>query len=571
MTIVNPVPFTLQNGQTADATQVMADLNSIITDVNAGAAASGANSDITALLGLTTPISYLLGGTQVYTGGTVTGTANAIVLAAPAPANSFTLTKGFVITWLPTASNTAATTLNVFGTGVTNVFKPTPAGPVACTGGEIVNAQMAAAIFDGTRFVLLTDALQLIGLLTNLASATPDLGTITTHNANITGTTAITSLGSTASTTYPIYFIKFAGALTLTHDATALIIPGGQSIVTSAGDTATAEYLGSGNWKIRSYTYLSPPWVPSPQGRLTLTTAVPVQLADVAGATSVFYTPYVGNQIPIWNGITFTPTVFPELTLALSNPNHAINSNYDAFVAFNAGVLTVCTGPAWTSDTGRGTGAGTTQLTRVLGLYTNTVSMTARNGATTFTVAAGFGTYVGTIRTIGSAGQTSWVANPAAAAGGGACLLYQWNMFNRVPASAISMDSTNTWAYTTATWRAANAAVSSGLLNRISAIFGFNEDAVSVVFNGLVTASNIGAAVGVGLDSITAWSGTPGLYNNNSTPGGPGALPAFFTGAAGQGLHFFQALEYGTTNTVFGGDNNVPLNMQMALIFQGRM
>lgn len=569
MTIVSPVPNTLQNGQTADAPQVMANFNSIVADVNAGAAASGANSDITALLGLSTPISYLLGGTQVWIGGTVTGTANAIVLAAPTPAAGFTLVKGFIVTWLPTASNSAATTLNVFSTGVTNVFKSTPAGPAACTGGEIVNALMAAAIYDGTRFVLLTDALKLLGLLTNLASATTtDLGTITTHNVNITGTVTITGFGSTASTTYPIYLIKFAGALTLTHDATALIIPGGQSIVTSAGDTAVVEYLGSGNWKVRYYNYLSPPWVPSPQGRLTLTTAVPVQLSDVAGATSVYYTPYVGNQIPIWNGITFTPTVFSELTLALSNPNHAINSNYDVYIAFNAGVLTVCTGPAWTSDTGRGAGAGTTQLSRVLGLWTNTVSMTARNGATTFTVAAGFGTYVGTIRTIGSAGQTSWVANPAAAAGGGNCLLYQWNAFNRVPMSAASLDSTNTWAYSTTTWRSAD----NNAANRISAVFGLNEEAVTVTYNSFMALSGSTAATGVGLDVTNAYTGTPASGASASTPAGSSSQVAWYIGVPGLGLHFFQAVENAIAGTTtFHGDNGAPLNEQMALTFQGRM
>lgn len=62
MTIVGALPFTLQNGTTADATQVMADFNSIKTDVNTNGAASGANSDITSLAGLTTPLSIAQGG-----------------------------------------------------------------------------------------------------------------------------------------------------------------------------------------------------------------------------------------------------------------------------------------------------------------------------------------------------------------------------------------------------------------------------------------------------------------------------------------------------------------------------
>jgi hypothetical protein len=45
--IVSSLPFTLQNGQTADATQVMADFNAIVDDVNDNAATNGVNNDTT--------------------------------------------------------------------------------------------------------------------------------------------------------------------------------------------------------------------------------------------------------------------------------------------------------------------------------------------------------------------------------------------------------------------------------------------------------------------------------------------------------------------------------------------
>lgn len=65
----NPLPYTLTNGTTADATQVMADLNQIVSNGNANCAANGANSDITSLSGLTTPLSVAQGGTGSATGG----------------------------------------------------------------------------------------------------------------------------------------------------------------------------------------------------------------------------------------------------------------------------------------------------------------------------------------------------------------------------------------------------------------------------------------------------------------------------------------------------------------------
>lgn len=63
--------YTLTNGQTADATQVMANFNTLLTCANGSLAHSGANTDITSLGGLTTPISVAQGGT----GGTSAATA----------------------------------------------------------------------------------------------------------------------------------------------------------------------------------------------------------------------------------------------------------------------------------------------------------------------------------------------------------------------------------------------------------------------------------------------------------------------------------------------------------------
>lgn len=71
MTIISPLPYTLTNGTPNDATQVQANFAQIVADTNANAARSGANSDITSLTGLTTPLSAAQGGT-----GNTTGTAN---------------------------------------------------------------------------------------------------------------------------------------------------------------------------------------------------------------------------------------------------------------------------------------------------------------------------------------------------------------------------------------------------------------------------------------------------------------------------------------------------------------
>ena len=111
----------------------------------------------------------------------------------------------------------------------------------------------------------------------------------------------------------------------------------------------------------------------TPQGRLTLTSGAPVMTSGVSSSTSIYYTPATGSLIPISDGSKFYPTTFSELTNTTTNntTNPAActtNSNYDLFVWDNGGTITLSRGPAWTSDTSRGTGAGTTELQRLNGL-----------------------------------------------------------------------------------------------------------------------------------------------------------------------------------------------------------
>lgn len=87
----------------------------------------------------------------------------------------------------------------------------------------------------------------------DIASAsTTDLGAATGNYIDVTGTTTITALGTVQAGTRRI--VRFTGALTLTHNATSLILPGGANITTVAGDTAVFVSLGSGNWRCTSYT-----------------------------------------------------------------------------------------------------------------------------------------------------------------------------------------------------------------------------------------------------------------------------------------------------------------------------
>jgi hypothetical protein len=90
----------------------------------------------------------------------------------------------------------------------------------------------------------------------DIASATTtDLGAVAGLAHDITGTTTITGLGTVAAGIWKI--IKFEGALTLTHNATSLILPGGANITTADGDVGIFVSEGSGNWRCVSYSRAS--------------------------------------------------------------------------------------------------------------------------------------------------------------------------------------------------------------------------------------------------------------------------------------------------------------------------
>lgn len=87
----------------------------------------------------------------------------------------------------------------------------------------------------------------------DIASATTtDLGAVAGLMHDITGTTTITGFGTVSAGIWKI--VKFEGALTLTHNSTSLILPGGANITTANGDVGIFISEGSGNWRCLSYT-----------------------------------------------------------------------------------------------------------------------------------------------------------------------------------------------------------------------------------------------------------------------------------------------------------------------------
>lgn len=171
-------------------------------------------------------------------------------------------------------------------------------------------------------------------------------------------------------------------------------------------------------------------------GRLTTLTTVPISTADRTAQSTIYFTPYLGSKIALYDGTRWELFTFTEISLALSGLTSG--KNYDVFVYSNSGTLTLELSAAWSADTTR-TDALTTQD-----------GVQVKSGATTRR-------YLGTIRTTGTTTTEDSRAKR-----------FVWNMYNRVPRILRAVDATSSWTYGTATWRQANA----GAGNQVDLVVG---------------------------------------------------------------------------------------------------
>jgi hypothetical protein len=83
------------------------------------------------------------------------------------------------------------------------------------------------------------------------SDTTTDLGAVAGLFHDITGTTTITGFGTVSAGIWKA--LQFDGTLILTHNATSLVLPGGQNITTATGDVGIFASEGSGNWRCYAY------------------------------------------------------------------------------------------------------------------------------------------------------------------------------------------------------------------------------------------------------------------------------------------------------------------------------
>lgn len=197
--------------------------------------------------------------------GTATGTADVITITTSPITTAYAAGQRFQ--FIASGANTTNVTLNVNTLGAKAVTKD---GATALTAGDIPSGGIIDVQYDGTRFQLInindlsasggtiTGTITMSGAAINFAAevsvasaTTTDIGAAASNNVLITGTTTITGFGTVAAGV--VRYGRFSGALTLTHNGTSLILPGGANITTAANDQFIAESLGSGNWIVKYF------------------------------------------------------------------------------------------------------------------------------------------------------------------------------------------------------------------------------------------------------------------------------------------------------------------------------
>lgn len=256
--------------------------------------------------------------------------------------------------------------------------------------------------------------------------------------------------------------------------------------------------------------------IPNPTGRLTTESGVPVSTSDRTSQSTIYYTPFNGNSIHLFDGTLWQPFNFTERSLALSGLT--ADKNYDVFLYDNAGTLTLELSAAWTNDTTRADALATQD-----GVYVKDGAATRR--------------WLGVIRTTSTSTIEDSETNR-----------FVWNLYNqtaRVCKSSAAISTSHT--YSTGALREWNAG--SGFV-RAQFISGFAGLGVAVGFFSYMSRGGAGlaGAVSPGLNSTTSYLTINLLAAGNIIDFRGGSVG---TGACGLGLNYITGVQFGLSGVTY--------------------
>lgn len=206
-------------------------------------------------------------------------------------------------------------------------------------------------------------------------------------------------------------------------------------------------------------------------GRLTLTSGTAITTSDVTAATTVYFTPFNGAKISLYNGDSWALLSFSEVSVVVPSTTE---TPFDVFAYDNSGSLAL-QAVSWTDDSTRAT-----DLAKQNGVYVKSGALRYR--------------YLGTGRTTSVSGQTEDSASKR----------FLWNYYNRQSRSLYVRETTASWSYGSTPWRPANNDVD----NRVEIVVGVAEVVIKLLQHGLGPALSE-SSMGIGINSTD----TPSSFN----------------------------------------------------------
>lgn len=267
---------------------------------------------------------------------------------------SFTGTDGSTIT----LSSGTSSTSDIVTAYVFSVFQV--ANALMLSGGTMTGSLVSPGIS-------MTGGFNAAPIVSLASAATVNIGAAAANDLTITGTTTITAFDTVASGV--VKRLTFAGSLTLTYNATKLILPGAASITTGAGDSAVFVSLGSGNWRCVGYQRYSPATA------LSDLSGAPARTDFISGLLLGWVS---STQVSISPGLCRMPDgslleLSASTTLTLSSP--AASTQYHVYGFGSAGALSIeisSTAPVVYRNTAQNKNGDTTR--RYLGSFRTNAS-----------------------------------------------------------------------------------------------------------------------------------------------------------------------------------------------------
>lgn len=321
-----------------------------------------------------------------------------------------------------------------------------------------------------------------------------------------------------------------------------------------------------------------------PGGRLTLTSNTPVTTSDVTGASTLYYTPYIGQTIALWDTTLKTWIAYPFAQLSYTLSGLTSGRPYDVFAAIASKTITGATNATPIVITSNSHGYANGDLLLISGVEGNYAAngfrKVANQAANTYELQdldgnsiAGNGAY--------SSGGTSykvtlealaWTSDTARATAlttqngiyaqsgalnkrylgtfrttgtttteDSATKRFVWNMYNRVLRFMEKEETSASWSYQSSTYRSLN----NSTANRLEYVCGLSEDIVRAFCTACMRSSgavNLGG-LGIGIDSTSATSAKEASTAAILSTDAIGGAWARYTGIPGLGYHYIQALE----------------------------